>query len=145
MWLIWIAPCFAFQAAAVHAPQEFVVGVDFLIALVGTAAGLVDSRQHDIAMYFLDRPARGNESGREMVEEFRMSGWLAQGAEVARRPDQAFAKVMLPNPIDHYACSERVIAGCDGPGQFQAAAPFGEKLMLVLVENGQESVRRVLP
>ena len=51
----------------------------------------------------LEPPAPRHELMGEPLEQFRMRRPLAADAEVADGADQAFAEVVLPDPIDHHA------------------------------------------
>ena len=64
-------------------------------------------------MHGLDRPAAGDEPGREPVEQLGMARRLAADAEVRRRRDDPPAEVVLPDPVDHHPGRQRMI----GPGQ----------------------------
>ena len=67
------------------------------------------SRGHHQPVHRLDAPAALDELGREPVEQFRMRRPLAHLAEVARRAHDAFAEVMLPDPVHHDARGQRIL------------------------------------
>ena len=80
-------------------------------------------------MQLLDGPAVVDEPGGEPIEQLGMRGLLAHDAEVARRADQAFAEVMLPDAVHDHARRQRIIgagqpfgAASGGAGWFAAAA-----------------------
>ena len=55
-----------------------------------------------------------------------MTGRSGLGAEVVRRRDDAFAKMVEPDTINHDPRGKWVIAIADGVGEFEASAPIGE-------------------
>ena len=83
---------------------------------------LVGRGQHDLAVQRLDRPAGGDESAGQPVEQLGVAGPFAQDAEVAGGGDQPPAEVVLPDPVDHHARGQRVVGTRDRAGQLEPAA-----------------------
>ena len=54
-----------------------------------------------------------------------MSGWIAGGAEVVRRPHDALAEMPLPDPIDHHARGQRVRRLGEPQGKVLSPTPDG--------------------
>src|SRR5438105_15135748 len=86
----------------------------------------------------LDRPAALHERAGEVIEQFRMRGWLAAHAEVARRAHERSAEMVHPDAIHEYARGEWVATIHNGPRQLQAAAAVVKRLAL-LRQQGEES------
>ena len=63
-------------------------------------------------MHRLDRPAAGDESGGEPVEQLGMGRRLAAEPEIGRRGDDPPAEVVLPDPVDHHAGRQADCPGC---------------------------------
>ena len=66
---------------------------------------------------------------------------LAQFAKIVRRPDQAFAKMMLPESVHHYARRERIGRTGNPFGQFQAPAAFRNRLLIFPGKHARETAR----
>src|SRR5262249_57344180 len=74
-----------------------------------------------------DGPATVHEAVGQPVEQLRVRWWLAEGAEVVRRPYQALAEVPAPQPIDHDAACEWVVATDQPLRQLEPAASLAVK------------------
>ena len=61
----------------------------------------------------LDAPAPGDEPAGEPFEQFRMARGIAAEPEIARRPHQTLAEVVLPDPVDHHPRREAACAAVD--------------------------------
>jgi len=70
-------------------------------------------------------PLVGDEIAGEPVEQFRVGGWAAAVAEVARGGDEACVEAELPEPVDDDAGGEGVIRGGDPCGEGGAATGGG--------------------
>ena len=69
-------------------------------------------------MQVLPAPAVRDELARQPVEQLRMRRAAAAKAKVARRADQAAAKMVIPNAVHHHAASQRMR---------RIAQPFGQR------------------
>src|ERR1043165_6224044 len=85
----------------------------------------VGRTQHDEPVHRFEGPTALDEARREMIEQFRMRGWLAAHAEIVGRGDETATEMILPEAVGHHAGGERVI----GPGQplreFEPATALG--------------------
>ena len=95
-------------------------------------------------MQGLDAPAFGHELRCQPVEQLRVAGLLAQGAEIAHAGHDAFAEMMRPNAVHHHAGQERMLAIGEAVGKGQATSGGGNgrsflsKLHLALTgQNGE--------
>ena len=69
----------------------------------------------------MERPARLDQAQRQVVEQLGMRRRSAIAAEIARRVDDAGAKVVLPEPVHQDARRQRVVRANDPPRQSKAA------------------------
>ncbi len=69
----------------------------------------------------IDQP-RGDESGREPVEQLGMARRFAAEPEVGRRRDDSPAEVVLPDPVDHHAGRQRIVGSRQPVRQLEPAA-----------------------
>lgn len=86
------------------AGEPFVVWIELAVVRGGFSGLLVGGGEENQFVQFFDAPAIGDELGGQPVEQFRMSGRLAAGAEIAWSRDNAAAEMMLPNAVDQDAC-----------------------------------------
>ena len=77
-----------------------------------------------------DRPAGADELVGQVVEQFGVARPFAEFAEVARRADDAFAEMVLPDAVDHDAGRQRVVRPRQPFGQLQAAAARRDRLLV---------------
>src|SRR5262245_58362524 len=71
-------------------------------------------------MHRLPAPAARDHLGCEPVQQFRMTRPITDRAKVARRADDSFAEVILPDSIHHYARGEGILGAGDEIGQLFA-------------------------
>jgi len=82
-----IADAFYLQAPAIHPPQQLIFRVDPARGFVVGTGLPIGGGRHNEAVQLLQRPAGFDEPHRQVVEQFRMSWWIAPEAEIARRAD----------------------------------------------------------
>ena len=121
-----VADGFGVEAALVHAPAVFVVGVDGVVLSVVGGAHLVGAAEHDLFDEFFDGPAVFHEGEGEVVEEFGEGGFHAHEAEVVGGGDDGLAHEVEPDAVGHDAGGERVVLGGDEEGEVEAAGAFGD-------------------
>ena len=90
----------------------------------GSASLLVGTRQHDQPVHRLDRPARLNEAAGQPVEERRVGRPFPSLAKVVGAANQSLAEMVLPDPIDHHPCHERIVSLRQPIRQLLPAAPL---------------------
>ena len=95
-------------------------------------------------MHGFHGPAAVHEHPGQVVEEFRVTWRLAELAEVAGRPDDAFAEVLLPQAIDHHAGRQRIVAAGNPPGKLHASAPSRDGWLPVPCQDAREMPRHQL-
>src|SRR5438270_11159401 len=93
-------------------------------------------------MHLFNRPALLHETAGQVIEQLRMSRRVTKLAEVTWSVDNASAKMMLPNPVDHHPGRQRVVGSSDGLGQFQPPTTFLKRGLLTGAKNCQELPRR---
>ena len=89
-------------------------------------------------MQGLERPALLHEPGGQVVEQLRVRGRGAAGAEVAGGRDQRLAEVVHPDAVDDDPAGQRVVGGGDGPGQVEPSAAVGEGRRMVAGQDAEE-------
>ncbi len=89
--------------------KQPVLGIDRDVGGDVAARHLVGLRGHHQPVHRLHAPAALDELERQPVEQLRMRRRLAHLAEVARRADDAFAEMMLPDPVHHHARGQRIV------------------------------------
>ena len=120
-----VAQRFRVEPAAIHPPQQAIVGIDRVRpAVVRTAHG-VGTAQHQAADQALLGPAVRDEPQREGVEQLRVGGRLAATSEVIDRADDPLAEQPLPDAIHGDPRGQRIVAARDPVGQLAAAALTG--------------------
>ena len=120
-----IAQRFRIEPAAIHPPQQPIVGIDRVRpAVVGTAHG-VGAAQHQAADQALLGPAVRDEPQREGIEQLGVGGRLAARAEVIDRADDPLAEQPLPDAIHGDSRGQWIVAARDPVGQLAAAALTG--------------------
>ena len=70
-------------------------------------------------------PVRFDETRSEIVDELRVRRVATTITEIARRSDDASAKVIVPDSVDDRAREEHVAPVGDPFGQLDATGPFG--------------------
>src|SRR5690348_5141648 len=95
-----VAQRLEFEPTDVGAPEQIVEGVDLRERRIVLAALLPRRREQNETMELFDRPAVGDESVRQPVDQFRMGGWRRLIAEIVRRVNEAVAEVMLLDAVD---------------------------------------------
>jgi hypothetical protein len=116
-----VAQDFRFEAQAVLAGEQAVERVE-VVELGPVGRGLaVGGGGDDAADELLAAPAAGDEVARQPVEQFRVRGRLAGGAEVVGRGDQAGAEEFAPDVIDGDAGGQRVVRRDKPAGEVEAA------------------------
>src|SRR5689334_2672178 len=70
-----------------------------------------------------------------------MRGRIAPQAEVARRADQAAAKIFLPHAVHQDASRERIVWGDDRTGQLQAAGSMRKRRSFFAAQESDELPR----
>ena len=90
-------------------------------------------------MQRFDRPAGLDELPRQPVEQFRVRGPLAFGTEVARRADDPFAEVMLPDAVDHHTGRQRVVCGPEPASQLRPAAARADRRLPVFRQGQRKT------
>ena len=120
-----VAQALGVQAAAIHAPEEAVLGVGREGGRVVDGREPVGARQDDLAHQRLQRPAVVHELDREGVEQFRVRGQFAGRSEVVDGADQACAKEPVPGAVDNDAGGQRIPRRGEPLGQFETAALVG--------------------
>ena len=121
-----VAQRFGIQPLPVGAPQQPIVRIGREIGRRIIRAQLVRRGEHDLAMHGLDRPLVLDEAARQIIEQLRMRGTLAQLAEIAGRAHDSLAEMMLPDAIHHDARGQRIARIGDRLGQVQPAAAVRE-------------------
>ena len=76
----------------------------------------------------------------EIIEQLRMRGSAAAGAEVVLRRYQAGAEMVLPDTVDHDAGRERIARVREPLGQLQPTTA-GARRQRVAAEDREESPR----
>ena len=119
------------QAAAVHSPQESIVGIRSDSHRGRVATDIGDSRRLAIRfagdnqpVQLLDRWPESRNSHGQPIEQRRMRRQRAHAAKIVRRVDQSAAEMILPHPIDDRTPSERIAADRSANGP----APRGVRL-----------------
>ena len=62
-----------------------------------------------------------------MVQQLRMRRLVPEATEVVDGADEPAAEDVMPEPVDHHACGQRIIGRGDLVGEFPAAAPSGHE------------------
>ena len=125
-------------------PQQPILGIDLSAGgPVGTRL-LIGVREQDAAMELLDRPAVVHECRGEVIEQFGMRRRCRADSKVAWRLDERLAEVVHPDAVDEDTARERVIAGGDGPGQIESAAPVRKGPLMIARQHAEELSRHVL-
>src|SRR5256885_16405787 len=96
-------------------------------------------------MHGFDTPPFLHEPPCQPVEQFRMTWGFGSQTEIARRPHQASAEVMLPNAIYHHARGQWVLGVRNGAGKFKAAIAVLEGLPFRTGEHLKKLARHFLP
>ena len=141
-----VADGFAFEAAQVHAVEQFILGVELFGAGVGWGAGhLVSPRQHQLADEPLHGPVQvADEVDGEMVEQFAVRRRLAEHAEVVHGWHEAAAEEVVPDAVHDDAGGEGIGGVNDMLREFETAAAGGEGLRLCSRERFEEAAGRAL-
>ena len=79
------------------------------LRLIGARSLPVHGRPHNEPVHRLDVPTRAHKLGSEPVQQLLIGRGRAHAAEVAGRIHKTRAEVVLPNPVDHDASSQRMI------------------------------------
>ncbi len=119
-----VADFLAGESAAVHAPEEFVFGVDGGGAgVVGTTGGLlVCCGCEEKLVEGFEFPFGFDEMVGEIVEEFGVGWWITHCAEVVGGSDEGVDEVMHPDAVYDDTCSEGVVWAGEPVGESGAAA-----------------------
>ena len=107
------------------------------------AAHAVGLAQHQPADHALERVPVGDERRRQVVQQVRMGGRVAEPAEIVDRAHQAVPEQMPPDAVDRHPRRQRVVVGRDRVGQPHAHLA-GVGIGLV-VERGQEPAGHDIP
>ncbi len=122
---------FEVESPTVHFRQQPVVRIQLLMAKVVIALLLVDAREHQHPVQFLERPAVLHQPPGEVVQQFRMARWIGAQTKIVGSRHQAGAKMMEPDAVnDHPACEGILLAG-NRSGQLKSAATMDKRLPLV--------------
>ena len=105
-------PC---QPAVARVAQPHFLGNDRRLA--------VGPGHHDHLEHFLDVPASPLELERQPIQQLGMRRPGSLGSEVVERLHQPLAEGQLPEPVDHDAGRERIVAGDQPPRQVEACRP----------------------
>ena len=93
----------------------------------GAARLPVRGRKHDLAIEPLQRPAVGDETRRQIVQQFRMRWLLALHAEIAGRGDQRPAEMPAPHAIHDHPRGQWRGVGEDSVRQIQPSRAVLER------------------
>src|ERR1043166_102165 len=106
--------------------EVVVLGISCLSG--GTRVGrlLIGCGEEKDTMEVLGTPAIFHEGSRKIIKQSPMNRFFRAHAEVTRRADQAFAKVMQPDAIDIDSCGERVFAAGNRSSQIQPTPPVAD-------------------
>src|SRR6266851_8690986 len=96
-------------------------------------------------MHCFDRPASAHEFRGQIVQQFGMRRRLALNAEIIGAADDSFAKVMMPEAIDHYPRQKRVRRIDHTFGEFEPAAALGRGDLVRSGDRLKELARRFGP
>ena len=132
------------QPAAVHPPEQEVVGVDVGVGGVVVARLLVYGGLHDQPVQVFDGPTVFHEVIGQVVQHGGMRGRGRADAEIARSGYQRAVEMVHPDAVDHHARGQRIILAGDGLGQLQAAAALFKGLPLSIGKHPKEPPRHLL-
>ncbi|MFM1944029.1 MAG: hypothetical protein RI897_3011 [Verrucomicrobiota bacterium] len=120
-----VADGFGFEAAWGEAPEQGAGGIDGEGKGLGVTGLLEGVGCEDELLDVFDGPSVLDEFGGEPVEEFRVSGRDAVGAEVTGGGGDAGAEGVVPEAVDEDAGGEWVLGVGDPVGELGAALLFG--------------------
>ena len=80
-------------------------------SLSGSFAGIgvlertlpISLREHDATVQRFDRPSIVQNAVGKKIQQLRMRGRMAEGAEIVWRANESSSEMMLLHPIDHHA------------------------------------------
>src|ERR1051325_6753477 len=99
-----IANAFSFQPPKILTPKQIIRGINFLcFSIFITRGHPISIGKQDGLMHFFQRPSRANEFRCEPIEKLRICRRCASTAKIGGGFDNAFAKVMMPEPVYSYA------------------------------------------
>ena len=125
-----VADHLALQPTDRHPMQQVVVRINLRAGHVWLARLPVRTGEDHLSNHVLQRPVAVHELRGEKIEQIRMRGRLAGGAEVVDRLDDAAPKQMMPDTVHHHAGDERVGRVDHAPGQSHPATPAAGRLAL---------------
>src|SRR5688572_30288232 len=96
-------------------------------------------------MHGFDRPAAFDELVGEKIEQLGMSRLLAHDAEVIDAADNAFAKMMLPDTVDHDAGEEGIRLAEHALGKSEAAGAFLRRRLIRPRNSFEEAAVDFIP
>src|SRR5258708_30023069 len=76
-----------------------------------------------------------------MIQQLGIARPVAHTAEVAGSSDNARSEMMLPDPVNHHTCSQRILRIGDRFRKLQTAAALRKRLWLAFAQNRQETMR----
>ena len=115
------------KATTVGPPEQFVLGIGVLrrlpVGVVGGEAGeLVGAGEDETADEVFEVPPVSDEVMGEVIEQQRMCGRVATGAEVIDAAHEALAEEVHPHAVDEDSGGERIVVASDPLGELQATA-----------------------
>ena len=119
-----VADDFGFDTTTLPAGEVFVFGIVFEEGGVGLRGLAIGRGVHHEAMHCLHGPTGFDEVLREVIEEFRVSGLLAEAAEVVGRGDDASSEMPTPKAVYNDAGGEWVFGGSNPAGELESSALF---------------------
>ena len=90
-------------------------------------------------MHRLERHVLTRELGGKPVEECGICGRFPVASEITGRADDAAAEVIVPDPIDDHACSQRVVFGCDPVSEGQPSLCVGGLVITKIRHKGLDA------
>ena len=126
------------QAADGHPVQQPVVGIGGLRLGRGRAGHPERAAEDQLAHQSFDRPAVPDEPIGEVVEQLRVGGSIAEGAEVVDGRDEPPAEEVVPDAVHRHARRQRVGRIGDPPGEFQPPAADGRGRRLPVARQGPD-------